>query len=184
MSSSECNVAERVWARVYGFSRGGLFAPDLYIPLVALVTHVLLATAVAGVQGRSALEMLGVVASTDLAVLLAEIVLLKVGMYVLDVSILFTDLVACMGLAFAGVAVNCLVGFALGAPALILCWAATSFLMAIFTLRSLHVAIRACRQSSVGQPPRLGDQDILLPEQWFVHCAAAMQFLVIGYLSL
>jgi hypothetical protein len=42
----------------------------------------------------------------------------------LDVSILFTDLVACTGLAFAGVAVNCLVGFALGAPALILCWAA------------------------------------------------------------
>jgi hypothetical protein len=73
---------------------------------------------------------------------------------------------------------------AVEAPTLILCWAATSFLTAIFTLRSLHVAIRACRQSSAGQPPRLGDQDILLPEQWFVHCAAAMQFLVIGYLSL
>jgi len=61
-------------------------APDLYIPVMAIVTYVLVAGLLLGMQDRFSPEQLGILASTSLAWLLFENVLVLITKYVMNVS--------------------------------------------------------------------------------------------------
>lgn len=88
--------------------RDDINSPDLYIPVMAFVTYILLSTILAGLRGSFRPELLGSITSTALAVVLFEIVGLKVAMYILNISndSQLLDLVAYSGYKFVGIIVT------------------------------------------------------------------------------
>lgn len=85
--------------------RDDINSPDMYIPVMGLVTFVLLSTLIAGLRGTYKPELLGYTASKGLVVVLVEIVALKLGCYLLNISSqsqLF-DLIAYSGYKFVGI---------------------------------------------------------------------------------
>ncbi|CAL8086161.1 unnamed protein product [Calicophoron daubneyi] len=79
-----------------------LNAPDLYIPIMAFLTYILVTGAVLGVQGRFSPEQLGILASEALGWLTIEVLLLLFCIYVLNIqsSISYLDLIAFCGYKF------------------------------------------------------------------------------------
>ena len=84
--------------------REDLNAPDLYIPLMSLVTYILLVGIGIGIKDKSKFtpDVLGVTASTASFILIFEILLIKLGGYLLNVhsEMLFMDLLAYCGYKF------------------------------------------------------------------------------------
>lgn len=88
--------------------RDDINSPDMYIPVMALVTYILLSTVLAGLRGSFHPELLGSITTTALAIVLFEIVLLKVAMYLLSITndSQLLDLVAYSGYKFVGIIVT------------------------------------------------------------------------------
>ncbi|PNS14007.1 hypothetical protein CAC42_6520 [Sphaceloma murrayae] len=83
-------------------------SPDMYIPVMAFVTYILLSTLLAGLNGVFRPELLGLTATNAFAVVVIELLLLKLGTYLLNISneSQWLDLVAYSGYKFVGVIVN------------------------------------------------------------------------------
>ena len=117
----------RPWSRQQRLSSNGqdgyflppredINSPDMYIPLMAFVTYILLRTLLAGVRGAFHPELLGLTATTAFAVVIFEILGLKLGCYLLSISneSQLLDLVAYSGYKFVGIIVTLAVGEFLG----------------------------------------------------------------------
>ncbi|KAF2155683.1 YIF1-domain-containing protein [Myriangium duriaei CBS 260.36] len=80
-------------------------SPDMYIPVMAFVTYILLSTLLAGLRGAFRPELLGLTATNAFAVVIIELILLKLGTYLLNISneSQWLDLVAYSGYKFVGV---------------------------------------------------------------------------------
>jgi hypothetical protein len=80
----------------------------MYIPVMALVTYILLSTLVAGLRGAFQPELLGYTATFAFIIVSFEIVLLKLGCYLLSISneSQLLDLVAYSGYKFVGAIVT------------------------------------------------------------------------------
>ncbi|KAF2223536.1 YIF1-domain-containing protein [Elsinoe ampelina] len=80
-------------------------SPDMYIPAMAFVTYILLSTLLAGLRGAFRPELLGLTATNAFAVVAIELLLLKLGTYLLNISneSQWLDLVAYSGYKFVGV---------------------------------------------------------------------------------
>ncbi|GAB7348095.1 hypothetical protein MBLNU459_g6120t1 [Dothideomycetes sp. NU459] len=85
--------------------REDINSPDMYIPVMAFVTYILLSTLLAGLRGVFRPELLGLTATNAFAVVIIELVLLKLGTYLLNISneSQWLDLVAYSGYKFVGV---------------------------------------------------------------------------------
>lgn len=85
--------------------REDINSPDMYIPVMAFVTYILLSTLLAGLRGAFRPELLGLTATNAFAVVIIELVLLKLGTYLLSISneSQWLDLVAYSGYKFVGV---------------------------------------------------------------------------------
>ncbi|KAF8066873.1 protein transporter yif1 [Lyophyllum atratum] len=85
--------------------REDINSPDLYIPLMALVTYILLCALHAGLQKQSHTKVLGDAASRGLAVIILDFAFVKLGCYFLNVqdSSQVVDLIAYGGYKFVGV---------------------------------------------------------------------------------
>ena len=83
-------------------------APDMYIPLMAFVTYVLLTTLLAGLNGRFEPQLLGMTFSNASVVIILELLVLWLGRYFLNISSesQIYDLVAYSGYKFVGVIVT------------------------------------------------------------------------------
>lgn len=83
-------------------------SPDMYIPVMAFVTYILLSTLLAGIRGVFKPELLGLTATNAFAVVIIELILLKLGTYLLNISneSQWLDLVAYSGYKFVGVIVT------------------------------------------------------------------------------
>jgi len=85
--------------------REDINSPDMYIPVMAFVTYILLSTLLAGLQGAFRPELLGMTATNAFAVVIIELLLLKLGTYLLNISneSQWLDLVAYSGYKFVGI---------------------------------------------------------------------------------
>ena len=85
--------------------RDDLNSPDMYIPVMALVTYILLSAMLAGFRDHFHPELLGSITTTAIAVILFEILCLKLAMYILSISndSQLLDLVAYSGYKFVGI---------------------------------------------------------------------------------
>ncbi|KZF20796.1 hypothetical protein L228DRAFT_212964 [Xylona heveae TC161] len=88
--------------------REDINSPDMYIPVMAFVTYILLETLLAGLRGAFHPELLGLTATTAFAVVIIEILGLKFGCYLLSISneSQILDLVAYSGYKFVGIIVT------------------------------------------------------------------------------
>ena len=79
---------------------------------MALVTYILLSTLIAGLRGQFQPELLGFTASTAFAVVIFEILGLKLGCYLLSISndSQLLDLIAYSGYKFVGIIVTVALG--------------------------------------------------------------------------
>ncbi|KAL4402347.1 Protein transport protein Yif1 [Malassezia pachydermatis] len=87
-------------------------SPDMYIPLMALVTYVIATSIIYGLRGRFHPEVLGYTASRALAIVLIEFSAIKLGCYLLNIQGDHTvfDLLAYSGYKFVGTLVVLAVG--------------------------------------------------------------------------
>ena len=80
----------------------------MYIPAMALVTYILLCAVLAGLRGSFHPELLGSITTTAIAVVIFEIICLKVAMYILTINndSQLLDLVAYSGYKFVGIIIT------------------------------------------------------------------------------
>jgi len=114
----------RTWTRAhagggvypYAEPRHDINAPDLYLPTMALMTHVLLIAYHLGQQGRFTPEIFGLTASKGLGVVALEVTLMKAAFYFFPMpagagsGAALLDLVAYSGYKFVGIVVSMLLG--------------------------------------------------------------------------
>ncbi|KAF2773689.1 YIF1-domain-containing protein [Teratosphaeria nubilosa] len=83
-------------------------APDMYIPLMAFVTYILLSTLIAGLNGKFEPQLLGITFSNASVIIILELVVLWLGRYFLNINSesQIYDLVAYSGYKFVGVIVT------------------------------------------------------------------------------
>ncbi|KAI9505823.1 hypothetical protein BX070DRAFT_238712 [Coemansia spiralis] len=90
--------------QVVGFKapRDDTNSPDLYIPVMALVTYVIVIGLIVGRLGVFRPEDLGYTASSALGILVFEVLLVKMFCYLLNVGaeLLLLDILACSGYKF------------------------------------------------------------------------------------
>jgi len=103
-------ITQQHYASVFLPPREDLNSPDMYIPTMAFVTYILLCTVIAGLRGSFHPELLGSITTTALAVVIFEILCLKIAMYILSISndSQLLDLVAYSGYKFVGIIVTLL----------------------------------------------------------------------------
>jgi hypothetical protein len=91
--------------------REDINSPDMYIPLMALVTYILLSTLLAGLRRAFHPELFGMTATRAFLVVIVEIMLLRLAMYLLSISneSQLLDLVAYSGYKFVGIIVTLVV---------------------------------------------------------------------------
>ncbi|KAF9927966.1 hypothetical protein BGZ65_006513 [Modicella reniformis] len=134
--------------------RDDINAPDMYIPVMALVTYVLLVGISLGTSSKFRPDMLGPTASSALAVILLEFTMIKLCIYLLNISseVSVLDLLAYSGYKFVGIIISIIAQLA-SVPSSVF-WtvflytgAATGF----FLLRSLRYVILP--ETSTGTVP-------------------------------
>lgn len=101
-------MSQQQYTSIFLPPRDDLNSPDLYIPIMALITYILISTVLAGVRGSFHPELLGSIAGSALGLIAVEIVILKIAMYFLSISndSQLLDLVAYSGYKFVGVIVT------------------------------------------------------------------------------
>lgn len=86
----------------YCTARDDINAPDMYIPVMAITTYILLYSVFAGLHGTFHPELLGYIASKVTAFMIVELLLLKLGTYLLSAGSKLLDFVAYSGYKFIG----------------------------------------------------------------------------------
>lgn len=163
--------------------RDDLNSPDMYIPVMAFVTYILLSTLLAGLRGAFHPEVMGLTATTAFVVVVLEILGLKFGTYILSISndSQLLDLVAYSGYKFVGVIVTLVVSEILNRGAGTGGWAGWTiftytFLANAFFLVSLQTLFSQSHMlslipwtsaplSQIRPPPRL----LILDPSWQWH---------------
>lgn len=93
-------VTQDSTGNVVGYStpRDDINSPDMYIPIMAFVTYILLNSLIAGIRGAFQADLLGQTGGWALAFLLTENLMIKFGCYLLNIpSTFFLDFVAYTG---------------------------------------------------------------------------------------
>ncbi|EZF28388.1 transport protein [Trichophyton mentagrophytes] len=104
-ASANGQISQAQYTSMYLPPRDDVNSPDMYIPAMALVTYILLSAVMAGLRGNFHPEILRSITFIALAVVVFEIVCLKVAMYILNINndSQLLDLVAYSGYKFVGI---------------------------------------------------------------------------------
>ncbi|CAG5114763.1 unnamed protein product [Candidula unifasciata] len=118
-------------------------APDLYIPMMAFVTYLLVAGMVLGTQGRFTPEQLGVQASSALVWLIVELLAFSLSLYILNLttSLRYLDIISYCGYKFVGMTISLLAGVAMSTSVYygVLAWFCIT--LAFFLIRTMKVQV-------------------------------------------
>ncbi|KNE71916.1 hypothetical protein AMAG_16340 [Allomyces macrogynus ATCC 38327] len=126
--------------------REDVLAPDLYIPVMAFVTYVLLVGLDLGQRHAFHPQVLGLTASTAFFLVLCEVLLVKLGCYLFSVqaAVPVLDLVSYAGYKFVGIITTLLAAFlapVLGTWPYWIALAYTSLALGFFSLRSMRYIV-------------------------------------------
>ncbi|KAI8357232.1 YIF1-domain-containing protein [Mortierella sp. GBAus27b] len=153
--------------------RDDINAPDMYIPVMALVTYVLLVGISLGTSSKFRPDILGPTASSALAVILLEFTMIKLCIYLLNIAseVSLLDLLAYSGYKFVGIIISIVAQLA-GVPRSVF-WAIflyTGAATGFFLLRSLRYVIL----------PEASADTVLAPQRkrriHFLICLSVLQF--------
>jgi len=129
--------------------REDINSPDMYIPVMSLVTYILLSTLLAGFRGQFQPELMGYNASVAIGVVMVEILLLRLGCYILSISNTsqLLDLVAYSGYKFVGVIFTICLAEAVNAGRGTGGWIGWSLFFYTFLANSLFLVSTSCYTS-------------------------------------
>jgi len=116
-------------------------APDLYIPLMAFITYILVAGVSLGMQQKFSPEMLGIQTSSALGWLILELLIFTGCTYVIQTDLKTFDLMAFCSYKFVGmilVLVSCMLG---GKTAYYAALGYFGLTLIVFLIRTLKVQI-------------------------------------------
>ncbi|KAK3860290.1 hypothetical protein Pcinc_033647 [Petrolisthes cinctipes] len=115
-------------------------APDLYIPVMAVVTYILVAGLCLGLQERFSPDLLGIQASSALVWLVLEILVVLAILYVtaIQTNIKYLDLLAFSSYKYVGMIVALLAGIIMESMGYYCLLAYSSFSLVIFMFRTLR----------------------------------------------
>eukprot|EP00980_Cylindrotheca_fusiformis_P029765 scaffold23831_cov127-Cylindrotheca_fusiformis.AAC.4 len=88
-------------------------APDLYVPVMSLITYSLLAALCYGTAGKFNPEVIADVTTKCFFTQLLEVALIRFGLYTMQVSVAILDLVSYTGYKYLGLTINMLFGLGL-----------------------------------------------------------------------
>lgn len=118
-------------------------APDLYIPVMAFVTYVLVSGIVLGVQNRFTPEQFGIQASTALVWIIIELLAIMLSLYIMNLSteLKYMDIIAYTGYKFLGMIFSLLGGLLFQSAGYygVLAWFSCSIVF--FLVRTLRIQI-------------------------------------------
>ncbi|SGZ52753.1 CIC11C00000005451 [Sungouiella intermedia] len=161
-------------------------APDLYIPLMSFITYILLWALFLGLRGDFHPEVFGYLASQTLACLFLDILIFKVGLYLLNCSTqsLFWDLVSFSSYKYVAIIV-------------LLCWKTafgslwlmfyTVFLLVVgslslFLMRSLKFLVLPIGATDSSAITISNNQRRLRVQFLFIY-SVVVQFLIVLFMS-
>lgn len=139
----------------YAFPSEDINAPDMYIPIMAFITHLVVIALSQGLQGKFHPDQFGARSSKALALVVGELMLLKLFTYLLAASASsLTDLCAYSGYKFVAVTLTTLAGLVIDNRMVQwLVFAYTGGSTAFFMLRSLkYILLPEYSPSSVSSP--------------------------------
>jgi hypothetical protein len=128
-------------------------APDLYLPVMAFVTYVLLVGYVKGTNNNFTPEVLIQAVWICLLIQMVEAGVMKVGLSMLQTTLPFLDLFSYTGYKYVGL---CLVTLSLpfGSTFYFLVSLYTAVTIAFFVLKTMAAAVPSANQLPAGGPPR------------------------------
>ncbi|KAG0741519.1 hypothetical protein G6F57_003589 [Rhizopus arrhizus] len=160
--------------------REDLNSPDLYIPVMAVVTYVLLCGLTAGLESKFHPELLYIAVSTSIAVVFWEIVYTRLGCYFLSIPFeaSMLDLLSYYGYKFVGIIVTDIIRLLEGKG--YVSWFVffyTSLSVSFFLLRSMRYVILP---DAAAGPSTLNPQR--KRRMWFLLTIAALQIVYMFFL--
>ncbi|XP_059617938.1 protein YIF1B-B-like isoform X1 [Phlebotomus argentipes] len=166
-------------------------APDLYIPMMAYITYVVLAGLVLGMQDRFSPEQLGILASSALAYSLFELIIYSVTLYVANIStsLKTLDLLAFSGYKFTIINFCLIVSILFRKSGYYGALAYSSFSLAFFLLRNIKAKVLSNTQTAPATYDPYGNQqqfDQTMGHKrklYFLLLVAALQPLLAFWLS-
>jgi len=168
---------EKEASSICGFMvpREDVNSPDLYIPSMAFVTYIVLCGLNQGWENSFTPEVLGKTASSGLTVLVLEVLLLKLGFYLLEgPAASFLDFVSFSGYKYVGIVLAKLAYIFLGRSFYWLVWLYTGAAMSFFMLKTVSAGliphnVAGAQQRSQGKEYFvLGLAAMQLPVSWFM----------------
>ncbi|KAF9977195.1 hypothetical protein BGZ73_006668 [Actinomortierella ambigua] len=137
--------------------RDDINAPDMYIPVMAFVSYVLLVGISEGTSNTFRPDNFGKNASSAMAVVLLEFILIKLCIYLLNITseVSTLDLLAYSGYKFVGIIASIIVKL-MGVPSSMF-WAVVLYMggaTGFFLLRSLRYVILPEAATNIVQPPQ------------------------------
>lgn len=186
------------WQRILAVDQGGaaaasLFmpacddinAPDLYIPLMSFVTYILLWALLLGLRGDFHPEVFGYLASQTLACLFLDILIFRVGLYLLNclTQSSFWDLVAFSGYKYVTItallcAKQLLGGLALAYYSVLLMAVAS---LSLFLMRSLKFLILPTSMGDSASQTILNSQRRIRVQFLFIY-SVVVQLLIVFFM--
>lgn len=128
-------------------------APDLYIPLMAFVTYVLVTGYAKGTKNSFTPEVLVEVTSSCLVMQLLEIAVIRLGLYLLQAPASLLDLLAVTGYKYVALNINMLLGLNLGSRIYLAVMIYTGLAMAYFSLKTFAQAVRLAGPRDLASAP-------------------------------
>jgi len=130
-------------------NRIGVNQPDLYIPLLSFVTYILTIGLSLGSDDKFEPDALGSVGMTGLLVLCFEVIVIRIGLFVLKMpSMPILDCVAYSGYKYVGIALSTIVGIIFGRAAYYLCLMYCAISMAKFIGTVLYKHVKTVSSES------------------------------------
>ncbi|XP_026577268.1 protein YIF1B [Pseudonaja textilis] len=155
-------------------------APDLYIPVMAFITYLLVAGLALGTQNRFSPDLLGLLASSTLAWLILEVLAILIGLYLAAVNTELTpiDLIAFSGYKYVGMIAGLLAGLLFGKTGyyMLLGWCCVTVF--VFMIRSLRLKILS--EATEGVPRRDTNNQVRM---YLTMAVAGLQPLLMYWLT-
>ena len=128
-------------------------APDLYIPLMAFVTYVLVTGYAKGTKNSFTPEVLMEVTSSCMVMQILEILVIRLGLYLLQAPASLLDLLAVTGYKYVALNINMLLGLNLGSRVYLMSMLYTGLAMAYFSLKTFAQAVRLAGPRDLSSAP-------------------------------
>mmetsp|Transcript_5961 Transcript_5961/g.8972 ORF Transcript_5961/g.8972 Transcript_5961/m.8972 type:complete len:340 (+) Transcript_5961:48-1067(+) len=103
-------------AQVYRYSKPNFDenAPDLYLPLMAFITHALISGFVKGRASNFSPEVLVEVTSSAMVIQILEVLMIRMGIYLLGSETALLDIISLTGYKFVSLCINMSIGIIFG----------------------------------------------------------------------